>query len=136
MGCLIIVLVHAANIYDGHAGRKVLSALFSLVDTVKIIWADGAYRGEEFMRWVKEQFDCVFEVVEKKKTDKGFQVLPRRWVVERTFAWLGRARRLSKDYERKPTSSASHVYAASSRLMLRRICKNRALLQEASLESA
>jgi putative transposase len=85
---------------------------------------------------VREQFDCVFEVVEKKKTSEGFQVLSLRWIVERTFAWLGRSRRLSKDYERKPTSSASHVYAASSRLMLRRICKNRALLQEAALEPA
>ena len=135
MGYIIIVLVHAANIYDGCAARKVLPALFSVVDTVKKMWADGAYKGEEFMHWVKERFDGAFEVVKKKKTSEGFQVLPRRWVVERTFAWLGRSRRLSKDYERKPTSSASHVYAASSRLMLRRICKNRALLQEASLES-
>ena len=136
IGYIIIVLVHAANIYDGRAARKVLSALFSLVDTVKKIWADGAYKGEELIQWVKEQFDCVFEVVEKKKTGEGFQVLSQRWIVERTFAWLGRSRRLSKDYERKPKSSANHVYAASSRLMLRRICKNRALLQEASLEAA
>ena len=136
MGYLIIVLVHAAHIYADRAARKVLSALFSLVDTIKKIWADSAYRGKKFIRWVKEQFDCIFEVVEKKKTGKGFQVLSPRWLMERTFAWLGRSRRLSKDDERKPTSSASHVYAASSRLMLRRICKNRVLLQEASLEAA
>jgi putative transposase len=80
---------------------------------------------------VKEQFDCVFEVVEKKKTGKGFQVLSPRWIVERTFAWLGRSRRLSKDDARKPTSSASQVYAAASRLMLRQICKQIALLEEA-----
>jgi putative transposase len=135
MGYLIVVLVHAANIYDGHAARQVLTALFSIVDSVKKIWAEGGYRGAEFIQWVKEQFDCVLEVVEKKKTGEGFQVLSRRWVVERTFAWLGRFRRLSKDYERKPTSSASHVYIASSRLMLRRICKERALLQGAALEA-
>ena len=135
MGYLIVVLVHAANIYDGHAARQVLTALFSIVDSVKKIWADGGYRGAEFIQWVKEQFDCVLEVVEKKKTGEGFQVLSRRWVVERTFAWLGRSRRLSKDYERKPTSSASHVYIASSRLMLRRICKERALLEGAALEA-
>ena len=129
IGYPIVALVHAANIYDGHAARRVLSALFSIVDTVKKIWADGAYRGEEFIQWVKEQFDGVLEVVEKKKTGEGFQVLPRRWVVERTFAWLDRSRRLSKDYERKPTSSTGHVYIASTRLMLRRICKERALLQ-------
>ena len=131
IGCLIVVLVHAANVYDGRAAREVLTALFSGVDTIKKIWADGAYKGEEFIRWVKAQFGCVLEVVEKKKTGRGFQVLPRRWVVERTFAWLGRSRRLSKDYERKTTSSEGQVYVASSRLMLRRICKERVLLQEA-----
>lgn len=131
IGCLIIVLVHAANVYDGRAAREVLVALFSVVNTIKKIWADGAYKGEEFIRWVKEKFDCILEVVEKKKTGQGFQVLPRRWVVERTFSWLGRSRRLSKDYERKTTSSEGQVYIASSRLMLRRICKERVLLQEA-----
>ena len=133
MGYLIVVLAHAANIYDGHAARHVLTALFSIVDSVKKIWADGGYRGADFIEWVKEQFDCVLEVVEKKKTGEGFQVLPRRWVVERTFAWLGRSRRLSKDYERKLTSSSGHVYVASTRLMLRRIFKERALLEGAAL---
>ena len=123
MGYVLIVLVHAANIYDGHAARKVLTALFSKMDTVKKIWADGTYKGEEFIQWVKEQCDGVLEVVKKKNTGKGFEVLPRRWVVERTFAWLGRSRRLSKEYERKPTSSAGQVYLASSRLMLRRLAK-------------
>ena len=127
MGYVLIVLVHAANIYDGHAARKVLTALFSKMDTVKKIWADGTYKGEEFIQWVKEQFDCVLEVVKKKNTGKGFEVLPRRWVVERTFAWLGRSRRLSKEYERKPTSSAGQVYLASSRLMLRRLAKEQAI---------
>jgi putative transposase len=136
MGYLIVALVHAANIHDSRAAREVLVALFSVVDTIKKIWADSAYKGEEFVQWVKEKFDCIFEVVEKNKTAKGFHVVPRRWVVERTFAWLGRSRRLSKDYERKPTSSAGQVYIASSRLMLRRICKERALLQGDVLEAA
>jgi putative transposase len=131
IGCLIVVFVHAANIHDSRASREVLAALFTVVDTIKKIWADSAYKGEEFVRWVKDQFDCIFEVVEKKKTGKGFQVLPRRWVVERTFAWLGRSRRLSKDYERKTTSSEGHVYLASSRLMLRRMGNEKALFQEA-----
>ena len=124
-GYPMIVIAHAANMYDGHAAERVLKALFSIVKTLKKIWADGAYNGEEFIRWVKEQFGCILEVVKKKKGN-GFQVLPRRWVVERTFAWLNRYRRLSKDYERKPTSSSSHVYVASIRLMLRRIFKERA----------
>jgi putative transposase len=133
MGYLIVVLVHAANIYDGRAAPKVLSALFSVVDTIQKIWADNGYKSEELIQWVKEQFGCVLEIVQNKKTPGTFQVVPRRWVVERTFAWLGRSRRLSKDYERKPTSSAGHVYVSSSRLMLRRICKVRALSQEAIL---
>lgn len=124
-GYPLVALAHAANIYDGHAAERVLKVLFSMVKTLKKIWADGAYQGEEFIQWVKEQFGCIIEVVKKKK-GKGFQVLPRRWVVERTFAWLNRYRRLSKDYERKPTSSSSHVYVASIRLMLRRIFKERA----------
>lgn len=127
IGYVLIALVHAANIYDGHAARKVLTALFSKMDTVKKIWADGTYKGEKFIQWVKEQFDCVLEVVKKQNTGKGFEVLPRRWVVERTFAWLGRSRRLSKEYERKPTSSAGQVYLASSRLMLRRLAKEQAI---------
>ncbi len=126
MGYLLIVVVHAANLYDGHAAREVLTALFFRINTIKNIWADGTYKGEEFIQWVKEQFDCVLEVVKKKNTGKGFEVLPRRWVVERTFAWLGRSRRLSKEYERKPTSSAGQVYLASSRFMLRRLAKERA----------
>ena len=123
-GYPLIAIAHAANIYDGHAAERVLKALFSIVNTVKKIWADGAYQSEELIKWVKEEFGCVLEVVKKKK-GKGFHVLPRRWVVERTFAWLSRYRRLSKDYERKPTSSSSHVYVASIRLMLRRIFKER-----------
>lgn len=131
MGYILVVVVHAANIYDGRAARFVIPALFLLLDTVKKIWADGAYSSAELIAWVKAQFDCVLEVVEKKKPVKGFQVVPRRWVVERTFAWLSRYRRLNRDYERNPKSSESMVYVASSRLMLQRLCKNGALIAEA-----
>ena len=85
ISCVLIALVHAANIYDGRAAREVLTALFAVVDTVKKIWADGAYVGEELAQWVKEQFDCVLEVVAKPKTPVGgFQVLPQRWIVDIT----------------------------------------------------
>ena len=124
MGCLLVVWVHAANIFDGKAARQVISHLFLLLQTVKIIWADGAYSGAELLEWVSSKFDCALEVVNKEKGAQGFHVLPRRWVVERTFAWLGRSRRLSKDYERKPTSSEAQVYLASGRLLLRQICNN------------
>ena len=125
IGYPIVARVHAANVYDGHGAREVIRALFSIVDTVKKIWADGTYRGE-LIDWAKQQFDCVIEIVNRPATEEpGFHVLPRRWVVERTFAWINRFRRLSKDYERKPESSNSHIYVASIRLMLRRIFKER-----------
>jgi putative transposase len=133
IGYPMVVVVHAANIFDGKAARQVLTALFSIVNTIKKIWADGAYKSKKFAEWAKEKFDCMIEVV-KKKSARGFHVLPRRWVVERTFAWINRYRRLSKDYERKPTSSSSHVYVASIRLMLRRIFKECA--KEATQEPA
>jgi len=124
IGCLLVVWVHAANIFDGKAAREVISRLFDLLQSVMIIWADGGYRGHELYEWVLTHFQCVLEIVKKQEGVKGFHVLPRRWVVERTFAWLGRSRRLSKDYERKPTSSESQVYLASGRLLLRQICDN------------
>ena len=124
MGCVIVVWVHAANIFDGKAARWIIEYLFSLLHTIKIIWADSAYSGAELFDWVFSQFNCVLEVVRKEKGIQGFHVLPRRWVVERTFAWLIRSRRLNKDYERKPSSSKAQVYLASCRLLLRQICNN------------
>jgi len=124
MGCLLVVWVHAANVFDGKAAYQVIANLFLLLQTVKIIWADSAYRGAKLLDWIVSRFECTLEVVTKKKAVQGFHVLPRRWVVERTFAWLGRSRRLSRDYERKPTSSEAQVYFASSRLLLRQICNN------------
>ena len=121
IGCLLIVVVHAANIPDGKGAKKILEKLFDILDTLELIWADGAYAGE-WVAWVYEMFGCVLEIVKKKKA-KGFHVLPRRWVVERTLAWLTRYRRLSKDYERNPSSSEAMVYIASIRLMLKRLIK-------------
>ncbi len=124
MGCMIVVWVHAANIFDGKAARHVIANLFACLHTVTKIWADSAYSGTELFDWVFIRFRCILEVVRKENGLKGFHVLPRRWVVERTFAWLVRSRRLSKDYERKPTSSEAQVYLASGRLLLRQICNN------------
>lgn len=132
MGYLLVVWVHAANIFDGKAAYQVITNLFLLLHTVKIIWADGAYSGDVLSDWASSKFDCKIEVVNKKKGVNGFHVLPRRWVVERTFAWLGRSRRLSKDYERKPTSSEAQVYVASARLLLRDICNNQIMYEHSS----
>jgi putative transposase len=124
MGCLLVVYVHAANIYDGKAARDVLERLFVILQSVKIIWADCGYLGDALFQWVLAEFQCTLEVVKRKPGKKGFHVLPRRWVVERTFAWLGRSRRLSRYHERNPGSSESQVYLASSRLLLRQLCDN------------
>ena len=93
MGYLLVVLVHAASIVDCKGAKLVIKKLFATLNTVKLIWADGGYKGE-LIDWVKKEFNCVVEIVKKKK-QKGFHVLPRRWVVEPTFAWLMRFRRLS-----------------------------------------
>ena len=107
-----------------------------MMNTIQKILADGAYNSTFLIEWAKQQFSCVIEIVRKDKMAQGFHVLPRRWVVERTFAWLGRYRRLNRDYERKPTSSEGHVYLASIRLMLRRIHKERSLLEDDLLQVA
>jgi len=97
IGCVLVVRVHAANVFDGKAARQVITNLFSSLHTVKKIRGDRAYSGADLFNWVLTPFECQREVVRKKKGQRGFYVLPRRWVVERTFAWLSRWRRLSKD---------------------------------------
>ena len=121
IGYLIVLVVHAASIADCKRAKPVIAKLFATLKTVKLIWADWGYKGE-LIEGVKEEFDGVLAVVEKKKK-KGFQVLPRRWVVERTLAWLMRFRRLSKDYEKQPASSEARVYIVPICLMLRRLYK-------------
>ena len=84
-------------------------------------WVDGTYRGAEWTAWVKERYQIVLESVARAEGQKGFAVLPHRWVVERTLAWLNQCRRLSKDYEELPTTSETFVYVAMTRLMLKRL---------------
>ena len=130
LGLLLLVLVHRANIPDGNGGKLVLAKLFERIKysvynrwcRFKLIWADGAY--EDIATWVKQHFGWRLEVVRRPPDAKGFQILPRRWVVERTFGWLGRYRRLARDYEHQTLSSESMVYIASIHRMLRLLsCK-------------
>ena len=83
---------------------------------------DGGYRGQ-LLQWVADYCRFHLQVVLRSDDQKGFAVLPRRWVVERTFAWLNHHRRLSKDYERLPSSSETFIYISMIRIMLRRLAR-------------
>ena len=100
LGNLLEVLVHAAGIQDYQGAKELLLKLVQTVDSLKKLWADSIYKCCGLVDWVQETLRFVLEIVEREPGQQGFVVLPRRWVVERTFAWLGRYRRLSKDYER------------------------------------
>jgi putative transposase len=93
------------------------------VPHLKKIWADGAYSGEELARWCEEEGGWELEVVERNRGTRGFKVLPKRWIVERTFSWLTRNRRLSKEDERKVQSSETFIKVAMIRLILRRLAR-------------
>jgi putative transposase len=125
LGLVLRVIVTAANVQDVYGARQVLQALMdpsSLTSRLRLIWTDGGYRGE-LIGWVKRTFGWVLEPVAKPKDQHGFQVLPNRWVVERTWAWLSRNRRLGKDYERLPETSEAFIYVAMTRLMLKRLVR-------------
>lgn len=121
LGLLLVVVVTAASVSDQAGAREVLKRLRGTCKKLRKIWVDGTYRGAEWMSWVKEKYRIVLEPVLRTEKQKGFSVLPRRWVVERTLAWLNQFRRLSKDYEELPTTSETFIYMAMTRLMLRRL---------------
>jgi putative transposase len=122
MGLVLLVVVHAANIQDRDGARLLLAKAKGRFPRLKRIWADGGYAGQ-LIGWVQETCSWVLEIIKRSDAVKGFKLLPRRWVVERTFGWLGRYRRLSKDYERLPESSEAMVYWAMIRLMARRLSR-------------
>ena len=123
LGLILKVVVTAGNVQDRDGAKSLLKEIKTKKDVIKrleLIWADGGYRGE-LIAWVEETLGWKLEIVEKPKDQNGFQVLPKRWIVERTFAWLVRQRRLARDYERLPETSESFIYVAMIRLMLRRL---------------
>ena len=119
MGLLLAVVVHAANVQDRDGAKLVLQKLTDRFPRLQLIWADGGYAGQ-LIAWVHELGGWLLEIV-KRPDESRFVVLPRRWVVERTFAWLGRHRRLSKDYEALPESSEAFILIATIYLMLHRL---------------
>lgn len=119
-GLLLAVIVHAACIQDRDGAKLVMMSIAGRFPRLIRIWADGGYAGR-LIKWADAFGNWILDIVKRSDDQKGFVVLPRRWVVERTFAWLGRCRRLSKDYEELTGTSAAMAQISMIHLMLRRL---------------
>jgi putative transposase len=122
LGLLLAVLVHAANLQDRDGAKALLRCAKGRWPRLRRIWADAGYAGQ-LVDWTARVCHWTLEIVRRRDGAKGFEVLPKRWIVERTLAWLGRYRRLSKDYEQLPQSSESMILLAMINLMTRRLAK-------------
>jgi putative transposase len=120
LGLLLAVAVHAADVQDRDGAKLVLAKLVGRFPRLALIWADGGYGGK-LLIWALVVGGWVVEVVKKPGGATAFAVLPKRWIVERTFAWLGRSRRLSKDYEGLTETSEAVIRIAMIHLMLKRL---------------
>ena len=122
LGLLLIVMALTAGQQDRDGARVVLTKVKDRFPRLKKIWADGGYAGK-LVDWVKEVCGWVLDIVKRSETAQGFEVLPHRWIVERTFGWLNRARRLSKDYEHLTASGEAMVYLAMLPVMTKRLAQ-------------
>ena len=121
IGLILAVVVHSAGIQDRDGAKAVFDKIKQENPLrLELIWADGGYQGK-LIEWVKQECGWVLEIVKRSDDVKGFKLLPRRWVVERTFAWLGRFRRMSKDYEFNTTTSEAMIHLAMINIMTRRL---------------
>ncbi len=123
MGLLLTAVVTAASVPDPVGARLLFRRMDGACKDLRKIWVDGTYRGK-LIEWVAQRFHFHLSPVLRPAGQKGFSVLARRWVVERTFAWLGIHRRLSKDYEGSTSSSEAFLYIAMTRIMLRRLARS------------
>ena len=120
IGLLLLVMVSTASVQDRDGARPVLAAMSTAYPAVTLIWADGGYAGK-LVAWAKTAARIVLEIVKKSEGQRGFEVLPRRWVVERTLSWITGCRRLDRDYERLPETSEAMVKWAMIGVMTRRL---------------
>ena len=123
LGLVLASVVHSASVQDRDGARLVLGKLESSHGWIRKVWADGGYRGK-LVDWVsnlQRHRRVDLEIVKRSDKAEVFEVLPRRWIVERTFAWLENSRRLSKDYETTTSSSQAMIHIAMTRLMLKRL---------------
>ena len=122
-GFLLHSVVHSADIQDRDGGVLVMSTLFGLYPFLLKLYADGGYQGPQFRDGLRRVLRCVdIEIVKRSDATEGFTVLPKRWIVERTIAWLNRCRRLAKNWQCLNRSAMAFLRWASIRLMLRRVC--------------
>ena len=112
------MIVHSAGIQDRVAARAVLMRLFCRFDSITTVFADGGYTGK-LIEWAKDMFDYSVEIVQRNE-QHTFRILPKRWIVQRTFAGLNWSRRLSKDYELRHTSAETMIHISFAHLLLRR----------------
>jgi len=120
---LLHAIVHGANIQDRDGGIMLLATMFGMHPFLKKLFADAAYQGPEFHSALARVFPCIeTEIVKRSDRANGFVVLPKRWIVERTIAWLNRCRRLAKDWENLNRKGLAFLRLASIRLMLRKLC--------------
>lgn len=122
LGLLMAVVVTAVSVQDRDGAKLLISRLLGACKKLRLIWVDGGYRGQ-LLDWVADRCRFRLQTVLRSDDQKGFAVLPRRWVVERTFAWLNHHRRLSKDYEGLTSSSEAMILIAMTRVMLRRLAR-------------
>jgi len=114
---ILAVVVHAADVQDRDGAKLVLRRLRGLYPRLKRIWADGGYAGK-LIAWTRSMGGWILDIVKRSDHVVGFVVLPKRWIVERTFAWICRYRRMSKDYEMLPESSEAMIYLTMINRML------------------
>jgi transposase len=116
-------IVHAANIQDRDGGILLLSTLGERFSLLVKLFADGAYQGPVFRQAVAKVLPSLtLAIITRSDQHRGFAVLPKRWIVERTIAWLNRCRRLAKDFENRTRQALAFLHLASIRLMLRKLC--------------
>jgi transposase len=122
-GLLLHAIVHPADIQDRDGGVLVFKTLFGMFPFLKKLFADAGYQGPQFRAALAKVFPQIdIEIVKRSDRAKGFELLPRRWIVERTIAWLNRCRRLAKDWENLNRKALAFLRLASIRLMLRKLC--------------
>jgi transposase len=139
LGLILVVMVTSASVQDRPGGRRLLERLAAQFRTISLIWADGGYANSidsTLLSWARDKLNLVVEIVKRTDDVKGFKILPRRWVVERTFGWLVRNRRLARDYERLTANAEAMIHIGMIRLMTARLAGDTARWSTATTREA